>query len=383
LKEAAGYLEQAYRMSLTTDDTISWARTLDNWGYVQSMAGDYSGLSKMEEALQMRLEINDIKGLYAGYFHLAEHYIRLGDTLNALDYAEKAKAVAYRMNAPSNIQDALNRYLRLSGTRETKRYIALNDSLQKATQEEANRFAALRYDAVSAEARAKEVELEAERQRRSKLIYQATGALVVLSAIFLFILFRNRHKREKAAQVSETEARISKKVHDEVANDIHLLLTQLESSGKVDEVFLQRLDEVYNRTRNISKEVAGVDPDTNFGLQLAGLLKTYRSEQVQVITRNLDGIDWEQFDLLKKNTLYRVVQELMTNMRKHSKASVVALIFEQEGKRLSVSYRDNGVGAQLNDKGGLQNTENRMEAVGGTISFETEPGKGFNAKLVL
>jgi signal transduction histidine kinase len=287
------------------------------------------------------------------------------------------------MNAPSNIQDALNRYLRLSGTRETKRYIALNDSLQKATQEEANRFAALRYDAVSAEARAKEVELEAERQRRSKLIYQATGALVVLSAIFLFILFRNRHKREKAAQVSETEARISKKVHDEVANDIHLLLTQLESSGKVDEVFLQRLDEVYNRTRNISKEVAGVDPDTNFGLQLAGLLKTYRSEQVQVITRNLDGIDWEQFDLLKKNTLYRVVQELMTNMRKHSKASVVALIFEQEGKRLSVSYRDNGVGAQLNDKGGLQNTENRMEAVGGTISFETEPGKGFNAKLVL
>ncbi len=77
------------------------------------------------------------------------------------------------------------------------------------------------------------------------------------------------------------------------------------------------------------------------------------------------------------------MQELMVNMRKHSSCSLVVIGFEAYKKGIEINYSDNGIGCSdlLNLKKGLQNAENRILSINGTITFETETNKGFKAKL--
>ncbi|WP_438711057.1 ATP-binding protein [Aquimarina muelleri] len=85
-----------------------------------------------------------------------------------------------------------------------------------------------------------------------------------------------------------------------------------------------------------------------------------------------------------KITVYRVLQELMTNMQKHSKASLVKLVFSNTKDFLNIKYTDNGVGVteeHVKSKNGLRNTENRIRAIRGTLIFESEKDKGFTAEI--
>jgi len=77
------------------------------------------------------------------------------------------------------------------------------------------------------------------------------------------------------------------------------------------------------------------------------------------------------------------LQELMVNMRKHSSCSLVVIGFETYQKGIEINYSDNGIGCSelLKLKKGLQNAENRILSINGTITFETEKNKGFKAKV--
>ncbi len=73
----------------------------------------------------------------------------------------------------------------------------------------------------------------------------------------------------------------------------------------------------------------------------------------------------------------------MTNMKKHSQASLVTLQFEEQKKKISVTYRDNGIGCDLKYGNGLRNTENRTDLAGCRITFESEINNGFEANIIL
>jgi signal transduction histidine kinase len=71
----------------------------------------------------------------------------------------------------------------------------------------------------------------------------------------------------------------------------------------------------------------------------------------------------------------------MTNMKKHSKATAVIVTFQKEAAKLLIQYKDNGIGCKLSKHNGLHNTENRINSVNGTITFESEPNQGFKATM--
>ena len=77
------------------------------------------------------------------------------------------------------------------------------------------------------------------------------------------------------------------------------------------------------------------------------------------------------------------LNSLIINMKKHSQASIVVLVFQKENRKLHISYSDNGIGNDLKKGNGLQNTENRIQAINGTIIFDTEPNKGFKTKITI
>jgi hypothetical protein len=65
-----------------------------------------------------------------------------------------------------------------------------------------------------------------------------------------------------------TEIRISKKLHDELANDVFQTMAFAEHKTcplvKIKEILLNNLDTIYSRTRNISKENSIVETGTYF-----------------------------------------------------------------------------------------------------------------------
>ncbi|WP_152596546.1 hypothetical protein [Algibacter lectus] len=70
-------------------------------------------------------------------------------------------------------------------------------------------------------------------------------------------------------------------------------------------------------------------------------------------------------------------------MKKHSEATLVSISFKKNKNILEINYMDNGVGAELNRLGGLENVETRIHALRGTVIFSTKIGNGFkvNARI--
>ena len=377
-------LTEAYKNSAPLDNIEQTARALDNLGFVQSKLNRSNSLDKLNDALDLRISIGDNAGMYASYKHLSEYYKDRGDLNTALQWSNKGYETAKLVNSPSFIKDALTNLINLGSTDYALEYMHFNDSLNSLKQIQENKYAKIKYDYTQKEKLAKEAELEKEKQRRLKLLYLSLGSIVLILSVFTVFILRTKYKKDKLQEVYMTETRISKKVHDEVANDVYQVMTKLQESVPNKEELLDHLEDIYTRTRDISKENSTLDVNESFDVLLNDLLLQYKNDQVNVITLNLSKINWEHIDSIKKVTIYRVLQELMVNMKKHSQASMVVLSFDRIHKKVNITYTDNGIGCHLKKgTGGLQNVENRMQSINGAITFETETHKGFKATLIV
>ena len=166
-----------------------------------------------------------------------------------------------------------------------------------------------------------------------------------------------------------------------MSNDIYKVMAHMQSSKELDPGLMDNLESIYNRTRDISRETSPIDASKNFQTTLSDLLLGYQSDSLNIVTRNSDGVRWAQISNEKKNAIYRVLQELITNTVKHGRASLVLIEFNQDYKKIAIRYKDNGIGSELSNKNGLQNVENRIKAFKGTVTFESEKNKGFQANI--
>lgn len=363
-------------------DLKKTATALNNLGAIQGKLNNPEGIKKMLKALEIRISENDLSGTFSSYSDLTEFYKNRGEMGKAKEYgflglkAANLYSKKYKMQALSNLME-------LSEDSLTLEYIRMNDSLSHAKSIQENKFAIAKYDLQKEQKKTLESELKREKERRQKLIYQAIGALTLLTAIYFFFILRVRYKKDKIEQIYKTETRISRKIHDEVANDIYHAMSMLESNVNKREEVIDSLEVIYSKTRDISKETSAIEVSENFDELLNDLLLSYKNTEVNIITKNISKIDWTSISDNRKTALYRVLQELMTNMRKHSKATLVALTFNYAKSKLVVDYTDNGIGCDLNKKSSLHNAENRIELLNGTITFDSKPDNGFKAQIII
>jgi signal transduction histidine kinase len=374
--------KKAYQISLILKDSLKIAKSLDNLGYTQSKIGNDSAYLNMERALKIRKKINKISELYPSYKHLTNYFLLEKDNKNALKYADKCYEIAKKINSPTYIIDALSNFSSLSNDKLFFEYKKLTDSISTVKQLQENKFASSKYNFKEQKRLANENRVEKEEQKRLKTLFLTIGIFILLISIAIYQIKRIRHKKEKLLEVYKTETRISEKVHDEVANDIYYVMTKLQSNTNNNEEILDDLEDIYNKTRDISKENSTIDVKENFDEVLKYLLLSFKRSNVNVITKNISNVNWNKLSNEKKTAIYRVLQELMTNMKKHSKASLVVLTFNQSNK-LVINYSDNGIGSEIKKHNGLQNAENRIQSINGTITFESQITNGFKVKITI
>lgn len=371
------------------------ARVIDNLGYAYFKKGvNDKGLQLMNKSLELRKQIDDSYGSIESYLHLAEYFAET-DLQKSNQYAQSAYAIATKFNSIDERLKALS--LLIANDADTKyaqKYITLNDSIIKIRNNFKNKFAKIKYDSKKEKDENQKLRLEKAEDLVSlqKAEYQKFVLLIIFALLIpLVIVYRryylNKHRIEKIQTSYDTEKRISKKIHDELANDVFHAITFAETqplaTANTKENLLQKLDDIYARVRGISRENNDIDTGANYSATLKEMLSTYNSSTTNVIVNNIEKINWEAVDEIKKVTIYRVLQELMVNMKKHSQAPVVMVKFDSNAKALLIDYVDKGKGCTKEKiiKNGLQNMENRIMTIKGTIIFDTEPDNGFRVKI--
>lgn len=145
---------------------------------------------------------------------------------------------------------------------------------------------------------------------------------------------------------------------------------------------LFKLDQTIGEMRRVAHSMM---PEALLRLGLGQALSDYCNG----LTESSAGllVNYQQFGLqerLPNDTeivVYRIVQELLTNVMKHSKATQVLVQLMQQDNLLMLTVEDNGQGfrpeAVLNNNGsGLSNIHSRVSYLHGTIDIKAEPGKG-------
>ncbi|UKM65463.2 tetratricopeptide repeat protein [Flavobacteriaceae bacterium GSB9] len=123
---------EVYKNSIPLKDKKQTARALDNLGLAQLKLNKQEALHNLQDALQIRLKIDDSKGLYSSYKNLSTYFKAKDDKNTANHYAKKAYEAAKKLNSPSFVEDALSNWITLNPTAMVLEYQKLKDSIDKA-----------------------------------------------------------------------------------------------------------------------------------------------------------------------------------------------------------------------------------------------------------
>ena len=361
-----------------------YAKVLDNLGFAYFKLNQPQAIDFLNKSLKIRDSLQNDSESIASYIHLSEFYQNTNPSL-AKDFAQKAYNAAAKINSPDDRIEALKFLINNSDTKEirelSQRQMTINDSITNVRQKSKKYFSKIKYDFSLASK-------ESEKQKSQKQLYLSLCIFILILFIVSYFAIRSRSKRKLLEATYDTETRISKKLHDELANDVFNVMTYADTQDLNNptnkKLLLENLDKIYAQSRNISRENSQIDTSDNFELVLKDMLSTYNSTKIRVIIKNNTiSTDWTKLKKESKIVIYRILQELMVNMRKYSHCSIVVIVFDIDNKGLVINYSDNGIGCpeMLKFKKGLQNAENSILAINGTITFETETNKGFKAKV--
>ncbi len=191
---------------------------------------------------------------------------------------------------------------------------------------------------------------EAERRYISRELHDETGQLLTGLKVGLSVLER----------VSATPAQVAAHI-----GELRIL---------VDEA-LENLHRLALRFRPATLDQLGLVAALNDHVQALAEKHALRIELETV------GFDGRRLPPVVETALYRIVQEALTNIIRHARASRVQIILDWSGDCVTATVDDDGVGfdvAQAMQSGrlGLIGMQERVEMLGGRLTVESEPGEG-------
>ena len=223
------------------------------------------------------------------------------------------------------------------------------------------------------------------------------GAAVVLSDI----TDERRLALERKSLLAR-ELAVHEQVRNEVAAALHdgVLQTFAElsvlvgaaatSQRPLDAALVQAaVDRGVEQCRRITEELRPSQIDAGTSAALAELVEAWRARGLLDVT--ITGSDLPRLEPWRETLLYQVAVEALRNALKHARGSSVRLVQERRADHVVVTIVDDGPGATpaqrraAADAGhlGLVLSRERMEAAGGSFSFDSPPSGGSVVTLTL
>lgn len=199
---------------------------------------------------------------------------------------------------------------------------------------------------------------------------------------------RDALQRVVGAQELERR-RLARELHDETGQALTSILLGLHGieEGTEDEAMRKAVAEVRDLVRSTLQDVRQLAVELrpkaldDFGL-VAALERLTESfaEQTGISVEFEPALPEGRLPAEAETALYRIVQESLTNVVKHARASRVSVVLTRKDDSVSVVVEDDGVGfepARARDGGlGLVGMRERVGLLGGRLTIESRPGAG-------
>lgn len=258
-------------------------------------------------------------------------------------------------------------------------YVA--DSIQQLNIQKQAADAAARYDSKEKQFKIVQLEKDAAQAevKQWRLGAGLVGALtlIVLGGVGIILWTRQQRRIKQLNEAKryidgvETERkRLAQELHDGVCNDLLVAEMKLSASENVDDAVLQ-LHHVRNDIRHISHEL--MPPKMQFStidqLLSAFAFKLSEMQQFEIKTDIDNTCDWTALPAQKGYQLYRIVQELVTNLIKHTNLKNLEISLKMEESTVVLNLIDDAQQTENNNTPqnhggiGLQSTTERLKSI--------------------
>lgn len=399
----------------------------------------YPQKSFEELAQQMKtlsLESDYGQGLAYANYYLAIHFLQKKENEKAFQYAtETTDAIKkYELNVPleevyellsdiaiaeGNIMDYQKYKTKIKGIRNkinSDKILKYNQELQAqySLNEKQNKINALNADK----------EVKNSSLKKQKEITFLLLIVLIISLIFIYYYFKNSKQKHKLLiateqlqqqKISELEKQNQltaaallikgqEKERERVARDLHDGLGGILSGVKFslqnmninylvsqenETLFTKALEQLDSGINEMRRVAHNMMPESliKFGLQSAiadyceGIMQTKKL----MIQFDCYGFE-ERIEQPTEVIIYRIIQELIANSLKHSKAEEVIVQLVKNENMILITVEDNGIGFDTKElentkNSGIANVQSRVDYLNGTLQIKSEIGKGTNITI--
>lgn len=204
---------------------------------------------------------------------------------------------------------------------------------------------------------------------------------------------KNRQITSAAIKGQEIErAKVSRELHDnvnQVLTTVKLYLELVRDNKTVDVDIVPKcityLENSINEIRSLSKRLSAPSlGHTNYKETLADLIESTGAAAQLKVEAVLEHLPFSEMDNELHISLYRVMQEQLTNIVKYAKATRIQVNLWEENAHLHLSITDNGIGFDLAHKRpgiGITNMQSRVDILNGDFHLTSQPGNGTRLEI--
>ncbi len=373
-----------------------------------------SALFYYKKALAIGEKLNDVRVLCMSYSNIAEVYENQNNIPAAIENYNRS----IELSKPSSLKETLLfSYGQLSGIYQKKgdyplamQFLKLQqrvkDSILNITSSKQINELQTKYETEK-----KEHTIQQQQFELTKKNYWIGGSagLLLLGVLIGYSFYRsNKLKQAKKMQeeiMLQQDLAIKAVIQAEenerkrIAGDLHDGIGQTMSAAKMNLSSLESrlnfnndddkiaFDKIINLVDESCKEVRSVShnmmPNALLKSGLSSAVKEFIDKiDSRVLKVNLysEGLN-ERLDNNVETVLYRVIQECVNNVIKHSGANELDISLIKDTDGIAATIEDNGKGFTVAEKEkgqgiGLKNIKTRIEYLKGTVDFDSAAGKG-------
>jgi signal transduction histidine kinase len=429
--DAIKVFKEGLSISKNHEFLIQYCSILSNLSHV------YTELHRYNEALALNLEklkyeekgILDDKSLMSLNAAISGNYIQLGNNKKALEFSKKAlnyleKNSELAFYAFDTYKNASYSFYLNGNPDKGLKYALLNEKLSESmfTEKHAEKLAELENDYevllkeneilnLRSEKKAAETKAalsELEKNRKTRIIYIIIAlSILILGGVGAWYRWKQLEERNKiqaelqnAMFMSEQNerVRIARDLHDSIGQKLavqkmmlnSLKITNDEAANETISKTSKLTDETIVEVRNISHNL--IPEELNLGLIKAieeTIERIKATNEIDVILHiSEENQDFKNIELAKQLSIYRIVQEILSNMLKHAKATIINIDISAQNHKILLEIKDNGKGFNAqnlssNEGIGWKNIITRTKILSGELKIKSQPSFGTQIQLYI
>jgi len=378
-----------------------------------------------KDLIYIKSKPNNNYDICTNYINQAASYYYLGDFTTSIQLLKAADTIPIN-EYPIGIKSMINKILSLNYVEKNDyknayeayiEYKSFEDSI--SAHEQSLTISEMETKYQTRETELKNEVLTAEVKTGKILVYIFIG-LLIASLVIGFLIIKNARRRvyiskqEKLIEQQKLEKALKEfelnsidlmlegqeKERERIANDLHDNLGSMLATLKMNFEHLrmrkneirEEEDKLYDRTDQLIEDayqkVRTIAHAKNAGVFAnEGLIPTIRKMAGKIsipgkLTIEVLAVGFnKRLEKKIEIAIFRMVQELSTNIIKHSKATEASIQLTNHDDNINIIIEDNGVGfksttAPSSDGMGLNTITKKVEQLGGTFTIDSTPGKG-------